>query len=49
MPRANSHPARLAPCQFYSVASPLENLSGPGRPLQKEAPDAKEFAEMPSR
>jgi len=26
------------------VASPLENLSGPGRPLQKEAPDAKEFA-----
>jgi hypothetical protein len=26
------------------VASPLENLSGPGRSLQKEAPDAKEFA-----
>jgi hypothetical protein len=26
------------------VASPLENLSGPGGPLQKEAPDAKEFA-----
>jgi hypothetical protein len=26
------------------VASPLENLSGPGRALQKEAPDAKEFA-----
>jgi len=26
------------------VASPLENLSGPGRPLQKEPPDAKEFA-----
>jgi hypothetical protein len=25
------------------VASPLENLSGPGRPLQKEPPDAKEF------
>jgi hypothetical protein len=23
---------------------PLENLSGPGRALQKEAPDAKEFA-----
>jgi hypothetical protein len=26
------------------VTSPLENLSGPGRPLQKEPPDAKEFA-----
>ena len=26
------------------MASPLENLSGPGRPLQKEPPDAKEFA-----
>lgn len=26
------------------MASPLDNLSGPGRPLQKEAPDAKEFA-----
>jgi hypothetical protein len=26
------------------VASPLENLTGPGRPLQKEPPDAKEFA-----
>ncbi len=26
------------------MASPLENLSGPGRPLQKELPDAKEFA-----
>jgi hypothetical protein len=26
------------------VASPLENLSGPGKALQKEAPDAKEFA-----
>ena len=25
------------------MASPLENLSGPGRPLQKEAPDTKEF------
>jgi hypothetical protein len=28
------------------VASPLENLSGPGRALQKEAPDAKEFAAL---
>ena len=27
-----------------AVATPLENLSGRGRPLQKEAPDAKEFA-----
>jgi hypothetical protein len=27
-----------------SVPSPLENLSGPGQPLRKEAPDAKEFA-----
>jgi hypothetical protein len=26
------------------VTSPLENLSGPGRPLKKEPPDAKEFA-----
>jgi len=26
------------------VASPLENLRGPGRALQKETPDAKEFA-----
>jgi len=26
------------------VASPLENLSGPGKPLQKEPPDAREFA-----
>ena len=26
------------------VTSPLENLSGPGQPLRKEAPDAKEFA-----
>jgi hypothetical protein len=26
------------------VASPLENLSGPGETLRKEAPDAKEFA-----
>ncbi len=27
-----------------SVPSPLESLSGPGQPLRKEAPDAKEFA-----
>jgi len=26
------------------VASPLENLSGPGQSLRTEAPDAKEFA-----
>jgi hypothetical protein len=26
------------------VTSPLENLSGPGQPLRKEAPDTKEFA-----
>ena len=26
------------------VTSPLENLCGPGQPLRKEAPDAKEFA-----
>ena len=26
------------------MGAPLENLSGPGRPLQKEPPDAKEFA-----
>jgi hypothetical protein len=26
------------------VPSPLENLAGPGQPLRKEAPDAKEFA-----
>lgn len=26
------------------MASPLENLSGPGRSLQKEPPDAKEIA-----
>ena len=25
------------------MISPLENLSGPGQPLRKEAPDAKEF------
>jgi hypothetical protein len=28
------------------VTSPLENLSGPGQPLRKEAPDAKEFANL---
>src|SRR5229473_5481409 len=27
-----------------SVTSPLENLCGPGQPLRKEAPDAKELA-----
>jgi hypothetical protein len=27
-----------------SMASPFENLSGPGRPLAAEPPDAKEFA-----
>ncbi len=26
------------------MTSPLENLCGPGQPLRKEAPDAKEFA-----
>jgi hypothetical protein len=26
------------------VPSPLENLSGPGQPLRREAPDANEFA-----
>ena len=26
------------------MASALEHLSGPGKPLQKEPPDAKEFA-----
>jgi hypothetical protein len=26
------------------VTSPLENLSGPGRPLQNESPDTREFA-----
>jgi hypothetical protein len=26
------------------VASPLENLSGPGKPLRKEPPDEKEFS-----
>ena len=28
------------------MTSPLENLSGPDRPLRKEAPDAKEFANL---
>ncbi len=28
------------------VPSPLENLSGPGQPLRKEPPDAKEFANL---
>jgi hypothetical protein len=28
------------------VPSPLENLSGPGQPLRKEAPDAKEFTNL---
>ena len=26
------------------MASPLENLTGPGKPLHKESPDAKEFS-----
>jgi hypothetical protein len=26
------------------VTSPLENLSGPGQPLRREPPDAKEIA-----
>lgn len=26
------------------VTSPFENLSGPGKPLKAERPDAKEFA-----
>ena len=26
------------------MASPLENLAGPGKPLRKEPPDAKEFS-----
>lgn len=26
------------------MASPLENLSGPGKPLRKEPPDEKEFS-----
>jgi hypothetical protein len=28
------------------VTSPLENLSGPGQPLRREAPDAAEFANL---
>jgi len=28
------------------VTSPLENLSGPGQPLRKEATDTKEFANL---
>ena len=28
------------------MTSPLENLAGPGQPLRKEAPDAKEFAAL---
>jgi hypothetical protein len=28
------------------VTSPLENLTGPGQPLRREAPDAKEFANL---
>ena len=28
------------------MTSPLENLSGPGQPLRKEAPNAKEFANL---
>ena len=28
------------------MTSPLENLSGPGQSLRKEAPDAKEFANL---
>ena len=28
------------------MTSPLENLSGPGQPLRKEAPDPKEFANL---
>jgi hypothetical protein len=26
------------------MASPLENLTGPGKPLHKEPPDAKEIS-----
>jgi hypothetical protein len=26
------------------VASPLENLSGPGKPLRQEPPDEKEYS-----
>ena len=28
------------------MTSPLENLSGPGQPLRKEAPDAREFTNL---
>ncbi len=28
------------------MTSPLENLSGPGQPLQREAPDAAEFTNL---
>ena len=28
------------------MTSPLENLTGPGRPLRKEPPDAREFANL---
>ena len=28
------------------MTSPLENLTGPGQSLRKEAPDAKEFANL---
>ena len=28
------------------MTSPLDNLSGPGQSLRKEAPDAKEFAAL---
>lgn len=28
------------------MTSPLEGLSGPGQPLRKEAPDAREFANL---
>ena len=27
------------------MASPLENLTGPGKPLRKEPPEAKEFSD----
>ena len=31
---------------MVSATSPLENLSGAGKPLRPEAPDAKEFANL---
>ena len=31
---------------MVSATSPLENLSGAGKPLRREAPDAKEFANL---